>query len=157
MSNKNHYGIAEFLYVILNVFFIAGILGMIFIPDLFKEFVSDKSTIKCIIFAESECLLSLLIIYELKNIMGKITETKIFNSCNVKSFSRIGVYTFILGTIYMVGDIVNKNFHVIYAFNKDGSLKLDIFVFIMAGCTFLVISEVLRKAINIKDENDLTI
>ncbi|MCH3964119.1 MAG: DUF2975 domain-containing protein [Clostridium sp.] len=157
MSNKNHYGIAEFLYVILNVFFIGGTLGMIFIPGLFAKFASDKSIIRYIIFAEAECLLSLLIIYELKNIMGKITETKIFNLDNVKSFSRIGAYTFILGAIYMIGDIVNKNFHIIYAFNKDGSLKLDIFVFIIVGCTFLTISEVLRKAINIKDENDLTI
>lgn len=156
-NKKNYNNIEMLLYILLNIFLIGGIFVLIFIPGFFIKFIHSKNIIRYIIFAEIECFMELLIIYELKNIMNRIIEAKIFIMKNIRSFSRIGIYTFILGIFYMMGDIINKNFHIIYAFNKDGSLKLDIFVFIILGCTFLVISQVLKIATNIKNENDFTI
>jgi hypothetical protein len=46
---------------------------------------------------------------------------------------------------------------MLFRFDNDGNLDIDIFVFIIIACISLVIGEVLRKAVKIKNENDLTI
>ncbi|MHC6179083.1 DUF2975 domain-containing protein [Clostridium sp. JNZ X4-2] len=153
MFDKNFSSIITFLCVLLNIFFVMAIIALISIPG----FLWLGITIKSLVFAEIDSLICLLIVYELKNAIGRIKEDKAFVMDNVKGFTKVGIYIFLLGVAYMINDIMNGSLRMIFAFNKDGSLKLDIFAFIIMGCASIVVAQVLKKAIQIKSENDLTV
>ncbi|KAA8669319.1 DUF2975 domain-containing protein [Clostridium sp. HV4-5-A1G] len=157
MFDKDRSSIVTFLYVFLNILFVMAIIVLIFIPALFFNFDYTNHVVRHIAIAEINSIVILLVIYELKGITGRIEERKVFTQDNAVSFKRVSIYTFLLGIFYMVNDMLNGEFHILFAFNKDGSMKIDVVVFIVLGCVFLVISQVLAKAVEIKRENDLTI
>ncbi|OAA93904.1 DUF2975 domain-containing protein [Clostridium coskatii] len=154
--NKENNGVLTFLYLLLNFLLVIGVLGLIGIPGLLIWNTLDVTT-KVIAFAEINCIIAVLIIYELKNIVDRIMDNKVFIIHNVKSFNRVGVYTLLLGIANMINDKINGSLKIIFVFDKYGNLKFDIFAFIMLSCTFATIAELLKRAIKIKNENDLTI
>lgn len=154
MFDKNHSSIVDFLYVFLNFFFVMSIIVAI---SIIPGFLWFGMKVEGVVFAEIDILICLLMLYELKSIIGRIIDSKAFVIDNANAFTKVGFYIFLLGIAYMINDIINGKLRTIFAFNEEGSLELDIFAFIIIGCVSLVIGQVLKKAIEIKGENDLTI
>lgn len=154
MFDKNHSSIVDFLYAFLNFFFVMSIIIAI---SIMPGFLWLGIKVEGIVFAEIDTSICLLMLYELKSIIGRIMDGKVFVIDNADAFTKVGFYIFLLGIAYMINDIINGNLKILFAFNEEGSLKLDIFDFIIIGCVSLVIGQVLKKATEIKGENDLTI
>lgn len=154
--DKESSGILMFLYLLLNFTLVIGVFCLIGMPSLFIWNPLGFTT-KSIVFAWLDSAVVLLIVYEFENIVNRIIDNRVFIVDNVKSFDRAGFYTLLLGIVYMINEKISGHLQVLFVFDKDGNLKLDIFVFIILSCIFLVIAEVFKKAIKIKDENDLTI
>ncbi|QXE17812.1 DUF2975 domain-containing protein [Clostridium sp. 001] len=154
--------IISFLNVTVNIFFVMSLSSMLIFP--FFLALPFNVPIKHLIFLELELALTSLILYELKNVIERIKKDKIFIIENADGFTKIGIYVFLGGIVYEANSIINayceppfKLDGMLFRFGDDGNLKPDIFVFIIIACISLVIGEVLRKAVKIKNENDLTI
>ncbi|SFD28355.1 DUF2975 domain-containing protein [Clostridium uliginosum] len=100
-------------------------------------------------------LIYFLIIYTLRKIVYS-TDSTPFCFDNVKRFRRIGYYMLVMA---IVDGIINwkmkSNFEVFGT--NSGSLKLSFIMYIILACIALVLSEIFEKAVEIKDENDLTV
>ncbi|OAA84011.1 DUF2975 domain-containing protein [Clostridium ljungdahlii] len=156
--------IISFLNVILNIAFVMSLICLIcFFPFpllvTLPVYAHTKLyiTIKYCIFSELNVLMVSFIIYELKNIIERIRKDKIFIIENANGFTKTGVYVFLWGIVRQINYIVNGHYGMLFRFDNDGNLDIDIFIFIIIACISLVIGEVLRKAVKIKNENDLTI
>lgn len=102
----------------------------------------------------------MLIIYELRKLLKRISEDKLFIIENVKSLKKVGFYVILVGLVDTLNRIIVGGFGVVFTRlfrEENGSTTLGVFLFIIIGCTVLVISEVVEKAIQLKGENDLTI
>ncbi|OBR93894.1 hypothetical protein CLRAG_17970 [Clostridium ragsdalei P11] len=153
--------IVNFLMVTLNIFAIMGMLAVFTVPLLMAlpEYLKNLAhiSIKHTSFLEINLILILSIIVELKNIVGRIKKDKVFLYENADGFVKIGIYVFLFGVVRQINYIVNGHYGTLFRFDNDGNLDIDVFIFIIVACVSFVISEVLRKAVKIKNENDLTI
>ncbi|MDS1002208.1 DUF2975 domain-containing protein [Clostridium sporogenes] len=97
----------------------------------------------------------LIISWDLLKIVSSIHST-LFTSKNVKSFKIIG-YLMILLSI--IDGIVNfkKKSNIEIISTGYGSLKGSCIFYLILGLLSLVLAEIFKKAVQIKDENDLTI
>ncbi|EPY2307061.1 DUF2975 domain-containing protein [Clostridium sporogenes] len=100
-------------------------------------------------------IIYLIISWYLLKIVSSIYSTP-FTSKNVKSFKIIG-YVMILLSI--IDGIVNfkKKSNLQIMSTGYGSLKGSCIFYLILGLLSLVLAEILKKAVQIKDENDLTI
>ncbi|WP_183128165.1 DUF2975 domain-containing protein [Clostridium autoethanogenum] len=154
--------VVNFLVVILNIFAIMSMLAVFSVPlvmALLPQYLKNLAhiSIKLASFLEINLILILSIIAELKNIVGRIKKDKVFLYENADGFVKIGIYVFLFGVVRQINYIVNGHYGMLFRFDNDGNLDIDGFIFIIVACVSFVISEVLRKAVKIKNENDLTI
>lgn len=171
MLNKSIYSIEKFfsrfpvkmfLQVILHISLILVVFGCIMDPirvigsKLGLLPVSVFST-KTAIFVEVNALIYSLIIYELRNIVDRIVEQKVFIINNVRSFKKVGIYILLIGITDIINNIISGSLRAVFVFDKNGSIRPDIFLFITLACICFVIAEIFEKAIQIKNDNDLTI
>ncbi len=96
-----------------------------------------------------------LIVYDLRKIVYS-TNSVPFCLDNVKRFKRIGCYIFLMAVI---DGIVNwkkeSNFEFIAI--QSGSLKGSFIMYIILTCIALVLSEIFKQAVELKNEKDITV
>ncbi len=137
---------------ILDFMFFAGIITTIFVPVIIK-FYGNYNTY----FAENVLELSLifvmsgifavLIIYELRKMFKTVLQDNCFIKENVESLHRMGTYSFFIAVITCCR---------LFLYLTPAVLVV-ILVFVIAGLFSKVLSQVFEKAVNYKEENDLTI
>lgn len=88
-----------------------------------------------------------IIVFELRKIFITLNRMDPFRMDNVKSFRRMAVCCFIIAAAYVVK---------IFTFNSFLTIILFM-VFVIGGFMLLIVSEVFRQAVVVKEENDLTI
>lgn len=144
----------------LNIMF--GIISLILISFLFyfiytiKE--GKKYSILFILFSTLIFAGYLIIISTLKKILNSILLSKPFNLNNINHFKRIGYAIFIIGLIdaainYPNG--LNLNFQIMAT--SHGAVKPIFFLYVVLSILSFILGDVFRMAMEIKDENDLTI
>ncbi len=115
-----------------------------------KSMFTIKECIRFIVY-----LTYFLIIYDLRKIVYNMDLTP-FCFDNVTSFKRIGYYMF---SIAIFDEIIN--FKTLTGLNilhtKYGAIKGSFLMYIVLACMALVLAEIFEKAIEIKNENDLTV
>lgn len=101
------------------------------------------------------CLIYFLIVYDLRKIVYSTNSTP-FCSDNVKRFKRIGYYMVFMA---VVDGIINwkRESNLILFGTQSGSLKGSFVMYIILACIGLILSEIFEKAVELKDENDLTV
>jgi len=152
------------LKIILDISYYGGIVGIMSLVLFGPCIIENKSiaianlfTIKGLIFAIIESIVYVMIINELRKIVDRITKKTAFAIENVNGFRKIAKYIIVFGFVDLLDTIITDKFHIFFAFNKGGSMKIDVIIYLILAGTTLVIAEVLEKAIEIKNENDLTI
>lgn len=136
---------------VIGIFLISLVIGSIYAAFVDKnDFLSVKTFINFVVG-----IIYFLIIYNLRKIVYSINLTP-FCSDNVKRFKIIGYCIFSLS---IVDAIVNFKAHSGFEIcsTKYGSLKGSFFLFLVLACMAFVLAEVFQKAIEIKEENDLTV
>lgn len=89
----------------------------------------------------------LVLVNEVRKIFKTLNRRNPFMMDNVKSLHRIAVACFIIAAAYIVK---------IFFYNSVLTMIITM-VFIIAGLFSIVLAEVFRQAVEVKEENDLTI
>lgn len=148
----------NFFKILLNILLISlGIALIVFILTSIdniltsgKNMLTVETWINFVI-----CSLYFLIVYNLRKIVYSIDMLP-FCFDNVKRFKAIGYYIFFIAIFDAILNFKMPSNLVILA-TKYGSLKGSFFIYIVLSCLSFALAEIFRKAIKIKEENDLTI
>lgn len=101
------------------------------------------------------CLTYFLIIYNLRKIVYSTSSTP-FCSDNVKRFKRIGYYMFFVAVFDGIINFKRESNFILIG-TQHGSLKGSFLMYLILACIAFVLSEIFEKAVEIKNENDLTV
>lgn len=152
----------KLLKVFLNIIF--GITSLILISSLFnfiyivKEGVSMRHSVLLILSYIFIFVGYLLIIFDMKKILNSILLRNPFNSDNIIYFRTIGYIIFIIGLIDAVINYpngLNLNFQIMAT--SYGAIKPIFFLYVVLSILSFILNDVFRMAMEIKDENDLTV
>lgn len=139
---------------LLDFMYFAGMVVTVSLPWLvkwiadffnYKAFQTQYEEVVVIYFVLG--LLAILIIGELRKMFRTVLNNDAFIMENVVSLKRMGTYSFLIATICMIRT---------FLYLTTAMMAL-ILVFIIAGLFSKVLAFVFEKAIQYKEENDLTI
>ncbi|MCY6484709.1 DUF2975 domain-containing protein [Clostridium aestuarii] len=155
---------ASFLKIMLDVLIVVGI-GMIiviaknaFTSKGINVSITLKIFLSVLFSIGGICLIHIL--FNLKKIVNSLVAVNPFVRSNAKSLKTISIECFIIAGCYLLNFFINPNW---------GKLKLVVidvkgihtdfafFIFFFAGCFILILSKVFEQAVEVKEENELTI
>jgi hypothetical protein len=143
--------VVSFGKVLLNITLIILGLSILWFITIGLPFKFDINTCIGRILAS----IYFLIVYDLRKIVYSTNLTPFYLD-NVKRFKRIGYYMVLMAVI---DGIVNwnkeSNFNLIGT--QSGSLKGSFIMYIILECIALVLSEIFKQAIEITNENNITV
>ncbi len=146
-------GLSGIIQRFVELMLIGGILIILGLPFVLKWYMSllNGNTTELyaflLPFLYVTGILAAIIVFELRKIFITLNRMDPFRMDNVKSFRIISVCCFIIAAAYIVK---------IFTFNSFLTIILFM-VFVIVGFMLLVLSEVFRQAVIVKEENDLTI
>ncbi|MCC0683681.1 DUF2975 domain-containing protein [Clostridioides sp. ZZV15-6383] len=146
--------LSVFLYFLLSLLGVAGIIFLCMIPMFLYDFSSDKviTLIARILYFSDYFIVILFLIFIINS-----TKYSPFILENVKRFKTMGCCLLVNTTIEcIIGYGSNTGPIMIFWDNSGGISPLMVISFVFALMCF-VISEIFDKAIKIKEDNDLTI
>ncbi len=140
--------------IMLDIFFIGTICFLFLLPQVVEYFLG-KDLILTPTISSTAFLIRLLaidfvvmyVLYELRKIFKSISSSSPFTESNVKSLFRMGLASLLLALFYIIMFFIIKS---LFSF-------VVILTLIVGGSFSIVLSEVFREALRVKNENDLTI
>lgn len=100
----------------------------------------------------------IMMILSLKKILKSIRNKDPFSSDNILHFRKIGYYILIVGTVYAIATYSDANYSGLTIIGTSyGSIKPISILYLILSILSFILSDVFRIAMEIKDENDLTI
>lgn len=155
----------NFLKVFLNISTVIFIL--ISIPTVFGAItnINPETPLKSLLYVLITIIFLgcfFIIIKYLKDILNTILNGDPFVDENILSFNKIGYLILLLGLIdaitnYPVPNITGIDFHIDFILTSYGSLKPIFFLYLILGCLAFILGDVFKIAIDIKNDNNLTI
>ena len=149
-----------FLCVLLILCTIAIVAGGIFVLSNFAFFIKDLLSITYILIYLS-AIPALVMIIAFLQIFHTLKQGNPFDKKNIKRLGISYIFSIIIGGIYAINvlliylgvGMVQERFFIIYPL---ANVAISI-IFLIFGIGLVVLKEIYRKAIEYKDENDLTI
>ncbi len=149
ITGKN--SLSNFIEICLKLIFIIGIIIYITLPILLNIYIEIfnpvLNKIPALIILYLSGIPALIIVYKFIKIFNKLKNDTPFIEENVKSLKAISICSLIISIEYIIG-----MFFIISIFEI---ILIAVFIIIWLGA--YILSELLRKAIEYKEENDLTI
>ncbi len=137
----------------LDLIFLGGIAIILCLPfllnwymDYLRGYISERYWF-LFPFLYLSGLFALLIVHEMRKVFKTLNRMDPFRMDNVKSFKTMSICCFAIAFLYGVKILAFNSFLTIILF----------MVFIIGGFFLLILSEVFRQAVMVKEENDLTI
>ncbi len=146
-------GLSGIIQRFVELILIGGILIILGLPFVLKWYMSllNGNTTELYAFLLPFLYITgisaAMIVYELRKIFITLNRMDPFRMDNVKSFRIMAICCFIVAAAYIVK---------IFTFNSFLTIILFM-VFVIGGFMLLIVSEVFRQAVIVKEENDLTI
>lgn len=143
--------LSDFICLMLKIIFVMGILIYITLPFLLSKYVEIFNPVlnytAALIMLYTSGIPALIIVYKFIKLFESLTEDNPFVMENVKHLKVVSVCSFIISIIYIIG-----MFFIVSVFEI-----ITIAIFIIAWLGTYVLAELLKKATEYKQENDLTI
>ncbi len=145
--------LSKILKVCLQITFIAGLLITVFLSFILKKYLSwhfwnnSRYYWACIVLLTPCGICSLNILWQLIGLLKTIHNKNPFICKNVTALKRIAISSFIISFMF---------FALLFFQVTTFTFTLG-YVFLIAGFSFTVLTELFQKAVQYKDENDLTI
>lgn len=164
MRYYGKHSMAGFLKIMLDILLVVGLGMFIFIckntfsSGDFNISIPRKIFIGSLFFIGSMCLMSILL--NLRKIVSSLIIVSPFIKQNVLSLRNISIECFIIALCYLLNFLLNTNygkFKLVFIDVKGIHTDLAFFIFFFAGCFILILSKVFQQAVDVKEENDLTI
>lgn len=171
LSSKLEKGL-EVLFCVISILSI--IVFVICSITLFSEYNSSTMienyllkivllTIISIVFLITG-IVALFIIYQFIKIFKNLKENKLFEKDNIKYLGNISSLSIIIGILYfvtLIGVSIVLGKYISFDLLSDVLIKILVFVFSIAflifGIGIKILNEIYKKAIEYKEENDLTV
>ena len=149
VTGKN--SLSNFIAICLKIIFVVGIIIYITLPFLLNMYVELFNPvlkyIPALIILYASGIPALIIVYKFIKIFNTLKQDNPFIIENVKHLKVISICSLIISIEYIIG-----MFFIVSIFEI-----ILIAVFIIVWLGGYILSELLRKAIEYKEENDLTI
>ena len=143
--------LSNFIEVCLKIIFVVGLIIYITLPFLLNKYVELFNPVlkyvPALVILYVSGLPALIIVYKFIKIFSTLKQDNPFTMENVKYLKAISVCSLIIAIEYIIG-----MFFIVSIFEI-----ILIAVFIIVWLGGYILSELLRKAIEYKEENDLTI
>lgn len=140
----------------------ASLAAKIVVTNLFTDSRTLDSEILKLLTQIIYIISYTFIISSLKKILNKILENKPFDNDNIKPFKTIGYSILTIGIVEAI--VTYPEFRHIEGIvslriiqTPSGSLNPIVFLYIILSILAFILADIFEMAINIKDENDLTI
>ena len=137
--------------VVLQIIFIMGIFVVILLPIWLKAYCTyiniNLEYIPALILLYISGIPGLIIVYEFIKMFGTLEKNNPFINENVKHLKNCSICSLIIAIEYFIGIFATKAVFSIVAVG----------VFTVAWLGLYILSELLKQAIEYKEENDLTI
>lgn len=152
----------SFLKIFLNIIYYMGLVGVIIFTVAYfvlPGLTNERPSVIMLISSIGAYCCGLAIAYELIKINDTLICKTPFIIENVKRMEKISVYLFIISAYVFMKDWLRFKTHIFhYSFDSSG-LNTDsgCLIFIMLGVLVLILGKIFKTAIEIKNENDLTI
>ncbi|MBC8060400.1 MAG: DUF2975 domain-containing protein [Clostridiaceae bacterium] len=164
MKDNKYKSMAQFMKVVLTLLIIFGGILCCYIigATIFSEEQTNKDLnffINCFLFIIGGSSL-LVILYNLKKILDSVIKVTPFIMNNVICLNRIAKCCFIISGTYILNLIFNDQYRKlkIVSLNFVGvDIHAEFIMFFFAGCFILVLAQVYKQAVEVKEENDFTI
>jgi hypothetical protein len=150
------------LGVFLNVIYYFGLIGLIFAINVYFIFynsITIKPSAFMFVFSIGAYCCALTICHELIKINETVIRKIPFIIENVKRMQKIAVYLFIISVYVFIKDWLKFKAHIFaYNFDKSGVITdAECLIFVLLGLFVLILANIFKTAIKIKNENDLTV
>lgn len=164
MKENKYNSMARFLIVVLNVLIAFGVLTFISLiastlapGDIGK--LNRTYIVNCILFFIGTSSL-VFILYCLRKILKSVINAGPFNMSIVKSLKNIASSCFVITACYLVNFFYNnqfKSFSLIEIGPKGIQTDTEFLIFFFAGCFVLILAQIYKQAVEVKEENDFTV
>jgi hypothetical protein len=150
----------KFLKGLLNI--IGSFMILLLIISVYYIIIVDSRELKGILMYFILQLMFiggyLITIITLKKIFDSLLKKNPFNLNNIIYFKRIGYSIFVVGIIDAILNYPKPNHsNLNIMLTPYGSLKPTFFLYLVLSCLAFILGDVFRMAMEIQDENDLTI
>lgn len=138
---------------ILDLIFLGGIGIFLSLPFALKWYLglmytrTSENYNFLLVFLFITGIFALLVVNEIRKLLKNLNKRNPFIISNVQSLNRIAVSCLIIAACYVVKIIFYNSFLTI----------IVTMVFIITGFFSIILAEVFRQAVLVKEENDLTI
>lgn len=147
-----------FLWILFTVCLIVVILGGVI---LIKDFTFFKSTntLKTLIILYLSSWPASVLISQFIGMFKSLENNNVFDKNNLKRLKISYISSIVMGLMYLINSVIlflnkeNENWMIIYMLLT----YIITLVFLIFGVGLIVLSEIYKRAIKYKEENDLTI
>lgn len=147
-----------FLWILFTICLVVVILGGVI---LIKDFTFFKSndTLKTLIILYLSSWPASVLISQFIGIFKSLENNNVFDKNNLKRLKISYISSIIMGLMYLINSVIlflnkeNENWMIIYMLLT----YIITLVFLIFGVGLIVLSEIYKRAIKYKEENDLTI
>lgn len=143
--------LSNFIEICLKIVFIIGIIIYLTLPFLLNQYIEYFNPVlnytAALVMLYTSGIPALVIVWEFIKMFGTLKKDKPFILENVKCLRVVSLCSLIISIIYIIG-----MFFIVSVFEI-----IAIAIFIIAWLGTYVLAELLEKAIEYKEENDLTI
>ena len=147
-----------FLWILLTICLVVVIMGGIVVIKDFS-FFNTTNTLRSLIILYLSSWPAVILIVQFIGIFRSLENNDIFDKLNLKRLRVSYISSIIMGLIYLINSIMlffsseDESWIIIYILLT----YVITLVFLIFGVGLIVLSEIYRKAIKYKEENDLTI
>ena len=147
-----------FLWILLTICLIVVILGGIIVINDFN-FFNSSNTLRSLIILYLSSWPAAVLISQFIGIFKSLENNDVFDKENLKRLRISYVSSIVMGLMYLINSIMlffsseDENWIIIYILLT----YIITLVFLIFGVGLIVLSEIYKKSIKYKEENDLTI
>lgn len=160
MKENKYSTMGKYLIMTLNVLMAFGVLaGLEIIISTSLKALNANVIVNCLLFFIGTTSL-LFILYSLRRILKSVIIEGPFNRCNVKSLYNIAISCFFITICYLINFFYNNQFNsfALIDINSKGiHTDTEFLIFFFAGFFILILAQVYKQAVEVKEENDFTI
>lgn len=164
MKENKYNSMAKFLIIVMNVLMAFGaMLTVTMIASTIAPSdigASNRSHIVNVLLLLIGTASLIFILYSLRKILKSVIKEGPFNMCNVKSLKNIATSCFVITVCYLVNFFYNnqfKSFSLIDIGPTGIHTDTEFLIFFFAGCFVLVLAQIYKQAVEVKEENDFTV
>ena len=164
MNLKDEKFLSKILSAVLNLTIIFGILltiGLVyttFYKGKIEDFITNKGIIVILLIVGIGSLF--YIVFQLRAVIKTLIVGDPFVKVNAIAFKKISIASLVISICYLTNLFVNSNlkeFKFIYIDNMGIHTDMEVFIFLFAAAFIFILAKVFEKAVEFKEENDLTI